>query len=136
MEALKYIPPAMLSLHKKLEHIPAFALPSELEVAFYSANAIQVATNDIDHFSELIQQGQKYPSQDHNPDPRVLLPTPYCHTMPVPIPRPFEDHSGYDKAKRAFRMGAYERYRGTLVSELVFEVGLWAREGRITALNV
>ena len=60
MEALKasgnHIPPAVLSLYEKIEQMPAFAIPSELEVVFYLANAIQLATNDADRFSELIQQ--------------------------------------------------------------------------------
>ena len=60
MEALKasgnHIPSAVLSLYEKIEQMPAFAIPSELEVVFYLANAIQLATNNADHFSELIQQ--------------------------------------------------------------------------------
>lgn len=42
----------------------------------------------------------------------------------------------YAKAVQAFSTGAHERQWRALVSQLLFEVELWAKEGNITALNV
>ena len=55
MASAEQVPLALPSLYDKLVSIPLGAIPSELEVVFSTANAKQLATNDADHFSELIQ---------------------------------------------------------------------------------
>lgn len=75
--------------------------------------------------------------------PTTLIPARYYlpHTA-TPCPSQYLDRlkstvdKVFDKATRAFKTGAHERHWGTLVSQLLFEVELWAREGRIAALNV
>ena len=74
---------------------------------------------------------------------KTLIPA--CYYLPptaTPYPSPYLDRlkttvdKVSDKAKRAFRTAAHERQWGILVSQLLFEVELWASEGRIAALNV
>ena len=52
----KQVPPAVLSLYGKLRSIPPGSIPSELEVVFSSANAMELAADDADRCPELIQE--------------------------------------------------------------------------------